>query len=95
MGLLRFRRGGGGVKLPIVDCPSNFGITFSGKLVTGRGEREFRGLLLDGLEYLWSTWVILLIIALVVIIWVLVMMPLVMWLLMVSTSSWAILAAVI
>jgi serine/threonine protein phosphatase PrpC len=52
MGLLGFRRGGGGVRLLIVDCPSDFGVTFSGKLITGRGEREFRGLLLDGLEYL-------------------------------------------
>ena len=52
MSLLRLRRGGGVNTLLVTKCPGYGGIAFSGRLITGYGEREFRGFMVDKPQYL-------------------------------------------
>jgi serine/threonine protein phosphatase PrpC len=52
MSLLRLRRGGGVNTLLVTKCPEYGGIAFSGRLITGHGEREFRGFMVDKPQYL-------------------------------------------
>jgi len=52
MSLLRLRRGGGVNTLLVTKCPEYGGIAFSGRLITGHGEREFRGFMAGKPQYL-------------------------------------------
>ena len=52
MSLLRLRRGGGVNTLLVTKCPGYGGIAFSGRLITGHGEREFRGFMAGEPQYL-------------------------------------------
>ena len=50
--MLRLRRGGGVYTLLVTKCPGDGGIAFSGRLITGHGEREFRGFMAGEPRYL-------------------------------------------